>query len=39
MERMKYVENLAVNNIVKYTDLRSGTEVQFRALVLNAELE
>ena len=30
---MKYVENLAVNNIVKYTDLRSGTEVKFRVLV------
>ena len=30
---MKYAENFVAMNIVKYTDLRSGTEVKFRVLV------
>ena len=30
---MKYAENFVAMNIVKYTGLRSGTEVKFRGLV------
>ena len=33
MGSVKHAENLAANIIAKYTGLRSGTEVKFRALV------
>ena len=34
MGSVKHAENLVAKNIAKYTGLRSGTEVEFRALVL-----
>ena len=33
MGSVKYAENLAVKNIVKITEIASGTEVEFRGLV------
>ena len=30
---MKYAENFVAMNIVKYTGLRSGTELKFRGLI------
>ena len=30
MGNMKYVENLVAKNIAKYTELRSGKDVEFR---------